>query len=94
DLISVITSEDQPSFSLEGTITDFVIEQFVTIVLKDEDGRDQKIIWLDYFKNSEKLLKKGKNKNVVIEYEERELYNPKYEDYIKYKVATGIRYEE
>jgi hypothetical protein len=94
DLISVITSEDQPSFSLEGTITDFVIEQFVTIVLKDEDGRDQKIIWLDYFKNSEKLLKKGKNKNVVIDYEERELYNPKYEDYIKYKVATGIRYEE
>lgn len=94
ELISRISSNEPESASIEGTITDFISEQFVTIVIKDEDGRDQKIIWLDYFKNSEKLLQKGKNKNVTIEYEERELYSPKFNDYIKYKVATGIRFDD
>jgi hypothetical protein len=94
DLITRISSEEPSTNSIEGTITEFITEQFVTIVIKDEDGRDQRIIWLDYFKNSEKLLQKGKNKNVTIEYQERELYNPKFNDYIKYKVATGIRYDD
>lgn len=94
DLITRISSDEPSTNSIEGTITEFITEQFVTIVIKDEDGRDQRIIWLDYFKNSEKLLQKGKNKNVTIEYQERELYNPKFNDYIKYKVATGIRYDD
>ncbi len=94
DLITRISSEEPSTNTIEGTITEFITEQFVTIVIKDEDGRDQRIIWLDYFKNSEKLLQKGKNKNVTIEYQERELYNPKFNDYIKYKVATGIRYDD
>jgi hypothetical protein len=93
-LITRITSDDPVTNSIEGTITELVNEQFITIVLKDEDGRDQKIIWLEYFKNSEKLLQKGKNKNVTIEYEERELFSPKFNDYIKYKVATGIRFDD
>jgi hypothetical protein len=66
-LITRITSDDPVTNSIEGTIIELVNEQFITIVLKDEDGRDQKIIWLEYFKNSEKLLQKGKNKNVTIE---------------------------
>ena len=94
DLITKITSDEAETSSIDGTITDFVSEQFVSIVIKDSDGRDQKIIWLEYFKNSEKLLTNGKNKNVTIEYQERELYNPKFNDYIKYKVATGIRFDE
>lgn len=94
DLITKITSNEAETSSIDGTITDFVTEQFVSIVIKDSDGRDQKIIWLEYFKNSEKLLTNGKNKNVTIEYQERELYNPKFNDYIKYKVATGIRFDE
>ncbi|MBP7512316.1 MAG: hypothetical protein KA981_10315 [Bacteroidia bacterium] len=94
DLITKITSDEAETSSIDGTITDFVTEQFVSIVIKDSDGRDQKIIWLEYFKNSEKLLTNGKNKNVTIEYQERELYNPKFNDYIKYKVATGIRFDE
>jgi len=94
DLITKITSDEVETNSIEGTITDFVTEQFISIVIKDSDGRDQKIIWLEYFKNSEKLLKSGKNKNVTIEFQERELYNPKFNDYIKYKVATGIRFDD
>ena len=94
DLITRISSDEPNTNSVEGTIIDFITEQFITIVIKDEDGRDVKIIWLDYFKNSEKLLQKGKNKNVTIEYQERELYSPKNNDYIKYKVATGIRYDD
>ncbi|MDZ4666627.1 MAG: hypothetical protein SGJ00_01970 [bacterium] len=94
DLITRITSDEAATLSIDGTITEFVTDQFLSIVIKDSDGRDQKIIWLEYFKNSEKLLANGKNKNVSIEYQERELYNPKFKDYIKYKVATGIRYDD
>ncbi|OYU95077.1 MAG: hypothetical protein CFE21_12280 [Bacteroidetes bacterium B1(2017)] len=94
ELITVITSEEASSNSIDGTITEFVVDQFVTILIKDSDGRDVKIIWLDYFKNSEKLMQKGKNKNVTIEYVERELFNPKLNDYLKYKVATGIRFDD
>ena len=94
ELITRITSDEPVVNSIEGTIVELINEQFVTIVIKDEDGRDVKIIWLDYFKNSEKLLQKGNSKNVTIEFSERELFNPKFNDYIKFKVATGIRFDD
>ena len=60
---------------------------------KDPKGREQKFLWLSYFKGSE-MLKGGlgevKGKTMDIGFVENEFYNPVLRDYMKYKVITDL----
>ncbi|MBS1613308.1 MAG: hypothetical protein JST49_10840 [Bacteroidetes bacterium] len=82
---------------LEGTITEVKGTEFATIILKDANNREQKLLWLQYFTNAELLttnlegLKAGK---VTVWYTESEIYNVQLKDYIKYKVITRLEIKQ
>lgn len=82
---------------LEGTITEVKGTEFATVILKDANNREQKLLWLQYFTNAELLttnlegLKAGK---VTVWYTESEIYNVQLKDYIKYKVITRLELKQ
>jgi hypothetical protein len=66
---------------------------FAFFKVKDDSGREQKIWWLEYFAGSE-LLKKDakslKDKRIKVSYIEREVYEPRLQEYIKVKIAVNV----
>ena len=78
--------------SIEGTIIEFVTEQFVTIKVKDKNQRLHNFIILDYFDTAslytDGLIKK--KDNIIVSYSEIELYDAKTKEFRYYKVVSGL----
>lgn len=87
--------EAKSTTSLDGTFSGLDTSgSFAFLKVKGADGREQKIWWLEHFSGSEILTKNPEslnNKKVTVVYVEREVYEPKLKDYIKIKVAAGIK---
>ncbi len=95
---SMVTSkveEVKSTASLEGTFTGLDTSgSFACLKLKGDDGREQKIWWFEHFSGAELLTKNPaslNNKEVTVVYVEREVYEPKLKDYVKIKVAAGLK---
>ena len=86
---------DEPDNYLVGKITDVQKGQFLSVVIQDVNGRTQKLLWLQYFHNSELLKNMDKLKATEMKfyYHEVEFYNPQLDDYMKYKVITDLKNE-
>ena len=80
---------------LVGNVTELQKNQFVTVIIQDVNGRAQKLLWLQYFHNSEKLknIDQLKSTEMKFYYREMELYNAQLGDYMNYKVLTDIQKE-
>ena len=81
-----------PSPTVEGTVVEFVTEQFVTIKVKDKNQRLHNFIMLDYF-DTASLYTDGlirKKDQIVVTYSEIELFDPKVKEFRYYKVITGL----
>jgi len=76
---------------LSGTLLKIIPGEFTYLSIKTEAGQMQKIWWLEYFEGSDKLTPELYNKPVTIEYIEKEMYNATLKDYIKIKIATGVK---
>ncbi len=78
--------------SLTGKITEIKTEQFVSIMVKDDNGRTHAMILLNYFASAtmftEGKVKKGDK--VTVTYNEVELYDPKMKEFRYYKVIAGL----
>ncbi|GEP51807.1 hypothetical protein FNO01nite_24790 [Flavobacterium noncentrifugens] len=77
---------------IEGEISDFVTNEFVTIKVKDKNNRLHNLILLDYF-DTASLYTDGlirKKDKVIMSYSEVELFDPKSKEFRYYKVITGI----
>jgi len=84
--------EPATSPTIEGNITEFVTEQFVTIKVKDKNQRLHTFIILDYF-DTASLYTDGiikKKDNVIVSYSEIELYDAKAKEFRYYKVISGL----
>lgn len=83
--------EDEYS-TIEGRIVEIKPEQFLTVVVKDNSGRNHTMLVLTYFEGSNLLTedKLKKNDKVSIEYWEQEFYDVKARDFRYYKVIQGI----
>lgn len=87
-------TEEPPvvALTIEGTIIEFVTEQFVTIKVKDKNQRLHNFIILDYFDTAslytDGLIKK--KDNVIVSYSEIELYDAKTKEFRYYKVVSGL----
>lgn len=82
-----------PKAVIKGSIVEVQTLQFLTVVIVDEKGREQKLLWLDYFDGSDELktnLTQLKGRSFKITYIEKEFYNPSIRDYMKYKVISGM----
>jgi len=89
------TEESNTVYELVGTIKDVSANQFYTVNIEDDEGREYKLLWMEHFIGGDKLTQKDwwKNRRVFITYEEKEFFEPKLNEYIKYKVIRGMESE-
>jgi len=85
------TDVKQKKSYLSGTLVKIVPGDLTYLSVKTDGGQVQKIWWLEYFEGADKLTADGYNKPVTIEYIEKEVYNAALKDYIKIKIATGVK---
>lgn len=85
--------EEVPALTIEGKIIEIKSEQFLTVVVKDNSGRNHSLMVLTFFEDSNLLIenKLKKNDKVSVEYWEQEFYDPKAKDFRYYKVIQGIK---
>lgn len=79
--------------NIEGRIVEIKTEQFLTVVVKDNSGRNHTLLVLTFFEGSDLLIedKLKKNDKVSIDYLEQEFYDAKSRDFRYYKVIQGIK---
>ncbi|MBX9808305.1 MAG: hypothetical protein K2X95_10970 [Flavobacteriaceae bacterium] len=78
--------------TIEGEILDIKIEQFVTIILKDKNGRVHNFLILDYFDTASLFTNNEiKKKDIIsISFSESELYDPKMKEFRYFKIISKI----
>ena len=88
-------TDDASNAYLVGTLVEVQKSQFATVVIKDVNGRNQKLLWMGYFDRSDLLKNPDKLRSTEMKfyYKETELYNPQIEDYMTYKVLTKLQAE-
>lgn len=86
------TAVEATEIKIEGKITEIETKQFVTIKLKDKNGRTHSLLLLDYFETAS-VFTEGKIKigtEVTIGYSEVELYDPSGKDFKYFKVISSL----
>lgn len=75
-----------------GEFTKIKTEQFNVVYFKDNNNREQKMLWFGYFEGSNLLsdTKALKGQKLYIVYEEMELFDPNIDDYRNFKVLQKI----
>ena len=80
---------------LNGTISGFSGNDLKYILVDDINERTFKFIWLKPFSGDSELLKLGNSaigKTVTINYQEIEIFNPNYNEYIKRNELVKIKF--
>ncbi|MCY1243998.1 hypothetical protein D9M72_570460 [compost metagenome] len=87
------TEVEQEHSTVEGRIVEIKSEQFLTVVIKDNSGRNHTMLMLTFFEDSNLLIenKLKKNDKVSVDYWEQEFYDVKAKDFRYYKVIQGIK---
>ncbi len=83
--------------SLSGKIKSVEEKDFLFITLKENGGKEHKLIWLRYFPGSDEFQedpKKLVGKHVSITYQEIECYLPKAKLYYNNKEITSLQIDE
>jgi hypothetical protein len=68
-------------------------EDIATVMIKEANGRTQKLLWMGYFEGSDVLIGNPASlsgKNVTVEYETIEVYSPQAKEYFDRKKITGL----
>lgn len=83
-------------FEVSGSLVSVVGDEFSTVILKDEEGKTQKFLWLQNFKGSDQLIQSLENlnaaSNVTLIYNNIEYYSPQLKDYIIRKVIVELTF--
>ncbi len=88
-------SPESSGAQVEGVITGIEGNEFGFVLLRDDEGRVQKLLWLRYFQHSEQLINDAKGvigKRVRITYEPLECYSPRERDYFERKEIRAIEF--
>lgn len=80
------------SLFIEGEVTEIKTEQFLSLQVKDKNGRNFTFLLLDYFENASILTNNEINKkdNIKISYSEIELFDPKSKEFRYFKIITDL----
>jgi hypothetical protein len=78
--------------TVEGEVIDIKMGDFVTIIVKDKNGRTHNLMLLNYFDSSSlftdnQIKKKDK---ISASYSEIDMYDPKAKEFRYYKVISGL----
>ena len=87
-----ISEVEKESLFIEGEVTDIKTEQFLSLQVKDKNGRIFTFLLLDYFENASILTNNEINKkdNIKISYSEIELFDPKSKEFRYFKIITDL----
>lgn len=87
----VVEEETADSF-IEGEVTEIKTEQFISLFIKDNNGRNYNFILLDYFESAAIITNNELKKKdfVKVSYTEIELYDPKNKEFRYFKIITGL----
>ena len=89
-------SEEKKHQVIDGKIKSVVEGEFNYLIVKDDSGREQTLLWLRYFKGSEELQEnwdKVKGKKVKVSFENIECFSPKSKAYINQKEIVELVFE-
>ena len=77
---------------IEGEVTEIKTEQFITLQVKDKNGRNFSFLLLDYFETASLLTNNEINKkdSIKVSYTEIELFDPKNKEFRYFKVITDL----
>jgi hypothetical protein len=88
--------EAAPTFeSVNGKIKAIEEGDFLTVILKDSNGKETKLLWLRYFTGSDDYLENPKSligKQVSIKYQLIEAYMPKAKGYFSFKEIVEMTF--
>lgn len=76
-----------------GTVTGFEEKDFTYINIKLTNGREQTFVYVEFVPESNEWIKKPaslKGKKVKIQYEDKEVYQPKIKDFITIKILKKL----
>jgi hypothetical protein len=79
---------------IEGTVKEVIEGEFVTVVITDNNQREQRLIWLGHFNGETDYIANPqllKGKKVEINYATQDRYVVKMHDYITYKQITELK---
>ncbi len=79
---------------IEGTVKEVTEGEFVTVVITDNNQREQRLIWLGHFNGETDYIANPqllKGKKVEINYYTQDRYVVKMHDYITYKQITELK---
>tara|TARA_R110002126_G_scaffold76424_1_gene190888 strand:- start:81 stop:689 length:609 start_codon:yes stop_codon:yes gene_type:complete len=83
--------EKENSF-IEGEVTDIKTDQFISLLVKDKNGRNYNFLLLDYFDTSSLITNNEINKKdfIKVTYIESELFDPKNKEFRYFKIITDL----
>ena len=95
-MMKIAGASEQPAAqggTLTGTIQELGGTEFAYLIVKDDQGRDHKMLWLRYFQGSEALKADSglKGKKVSVNYNTMECYSPSLKDYYNCKEITSLK---
>ena len=88
-------SETRPSkerkMTISGTLLKVIPGDLTALSVRSNSGKTEKIWWLEYFEGADDITSAKINKPITIQYYEKEVYNFTLKEYIKIKIAAGIK---
>ncbi|MBS1505020.1 MAG: hypothetical protein JSS79_00120 [Bacteroidetes bacterium] len=91
------TDDDEKGITVTGKIKSVEIEDFVYVIVHDEEGQDRRVIWLSNFSGSDSFVsdpKKLIGKNVSLKYRNVEYYVAKAKGYLSLKEIVELKIKE
>lgn len=88
--------EDDAEIEVKGKVKDVELHDLATIVLREESGKEHRLLWINYFNGSDDFAADPKalvTKKVVITYQLMDIYVVKTKGYITSKVVTKLAVE-
>ncbi|MBL7852030.1 MAG: hypothetical protein JNN04_14100 [Cyclobacteriaceae bacterium] len=85
--------EKSENSEVSGKIKSVKLTDPTTVVLREEEGKEHSLLWIDYFGGSDDYAGNPEslvNRSVVIEYRLSEIYSAKSKGYITSKVITKL----
>ncbi len=79
---------------LSGTLLKINNADISFIEIKDNNGKIEKVYWLEYFDGSNTLMNESAkllNKKITITFTEKEIYKSTLKDYSKIKIITSLK---
>jgi len=90
ELADASSGKKEYSGVVSGTLIKIVPGDFTYFIVKNKNGKSEKIWWQEYFNGAEKITTSNLNKPIKVSFIEKDIYNATLKDYIKQKIAAAV----